>query len=140
LYVGAGTRNSYQDEAKNQAHCAVQKIEDTQMIVRQWRGWAVRERAASYLQYFETHVQAQLGAVPGYRKSLVLTREQGGETEIITMTFFDRLEDVSGFAGERFEVANVSQEAQGLLSRYDKTVSHFQVALQLSPKASGMVS
>jgi heme-degrading monooxygenase HmoA len=100
------------------------------MIVRQWRGWAVRELAASYLEHFETHVQAQLSAVHGYRKALVLTREQGGETEIITMTFFDRLEDVRGFAGERYEVANVSPEAQSFLSRYDKTVSHFQVALE----------
>ena len=110
------------------------------MILRQWRGWAVKERVAGYLQYFETHVQAQLRAVHGFRKALVLTRDQDGETEIITMTFFDRLEDVKGFAGERFELANVSAEAQSLLSHYDKTVSHFQVALDLSPRANGTVS
>jgi hypothetical protein len=39
------------------------------------------------------------------------------------MTFFDRLEDVAGFAGERYELANVSPEAQRLLSHFDKTVS-----------------
>jgi hypothetical protein len=61
---------------------------------------------------------------------VVLTREQGGETEIVTMTFFDRLEDVAGFAGERYEVANVSAEAESLLSHFDKTVSHFEVALE----------
>jgi heme-degrading monooxygenase HmoA len=101
------------------------------MIVRQWRGWAQREQAAKYLQYFETKVQPALRTVRGYHKALVATREQGEETEIVTMTFFERLEDVAGFAGDQYEVANVSAEAQTLLSRYDKTVSHFEIAFEL---------
>jgi len=106
------------------------------MIVRQWRGWADRDRAADYLRYFAAKVQPKLSEVHGYRKGLVLTREKGGETEIVTLTFFDRLEDVKGFAGERYEVANVSPEAQCLLSRYDKTVSHFEIALELGSDAN----
>jgi antibiotic biosynthesis monooxygenase (ABM) superfamily enzyme len=100
------------------------------MIVRQWKGWAQKDQATEYLRYFSTTVQATLSALPGYRKALVLTRDQGGETEIMTMTFFDRLEDVAGFAGERYEVANVSPEARSLLSHFDKNVSHFEVALE----------
>ena len=84
--------------------------------------------------------RTKLGAVQGYRRALVLTREQGGETEIIAMTFFDRLEDVKGFAGEQYEVANVDPVAQKLLSRYDKTASHFDVALELSSNANSAVS
>jgi heme-degrading monooxygenase HmoA len=106
------------------------------MIVRQWKGWAQKDRAPEYLEYFATKVQADLSTIRGYKKALVLTREQGGETEIVTMTFFDRLEDVAGFAGEHYEVANVSPEAQGLLSRFDKTVSHFEVALEARTDAS----
>jgi heme-degrading monooxygenase HmoA len=106
------------------------------MIVRQWRGWADRARAADYLRYFATKVQAKLSEVHGYRKGLVLTREAGEETEIVTMTFFDRLEDVKGFAGERYEVANVSPEAQRLLSHYHETVSHFEIALELGSDAN----
>jgi RadC-like JAB domain len=100
------------------------------MIVRQWKGWAQKDRASDYVRYFATQLQPKLSIIPGYKKALVLTREQGGETEIVTMTFFDRLEDVAGFAGERYEVANVSAEAQRLLSHFDKTVSHFEVALE----------
>jgi hypothetical protein len=107
----------------------------TKMIVRQWRGWADRDRAAGYLRYFAMKVQLQLSEVHGYRKALVLTRDEGEETEIVTMTFFDRVEDVKGFAGERYEVANVSLEAQSFLSRYDKTVSHFEIALELGSDA-----
>lgn len=109
------------------------------MIVRKWRGWADKDRAHGYLQHFAAHVQAKLGAVQGYRKALVLTREHGGETEIVAMTFFDRLENVKGFAGEQYEVANVDAVAQKLLSRYDKTVSHFEVALELSSNAKSTV-
>ena len=110
------------------------------MIVRKWRGWATKDQAGGYVQHFAAHVQARLGTVRGYRKALVLTREQGGEIEIVTMTFFDRLEDVKGFAGEQYEVANVDPVAQGMLSRYDKTVTHFEVALDLSPNANHTVS
>jgi hypothetical protein len=52
------------------------------------------------------------------------------------MTFFDRLEDVKGFAGEQYEVANVDPVAQGLLTRYDKTVTHFEIALDLGSNAN----
>ena len=106
------------------------------MIVRKWRGWADKDRADGYLQHFAAHVQATLGTVRGYRKALVLTREEGGETEIVTMTFFDRLEDVKGFAGEQYEVAKVDPVAQGLLVRYDKTVTDFEVAFELDSNAN----
>jgi hypothetical protein len=106
------------------------------MIVRKWRGWADKDRAEGYLQHFAAHVQAKLGTVRGYRRALVLTREQGGETEIVTMKFFERLEDVKGFAGEQYELANVDPVAQGLLARYDKTVAHFEVALELGSNAN----
>jgi len=106
------------------------------MIVRKWRGWADNDRADGYLQHFAANVQAKLGTVRGYRKALVLTREEGEETEIVTMTFFDRLEDVKGFAGEQYDVAKVDPVAQGLLARYDKTVTHFEVAFELGPNAS----
>jgi heme-degrading monooxygenase HmoA len=110
------------------------------MIVRKWRGWADKDRANSYVRHFAAHVQAKLGTVPGYRRALVLTREHRGETEIVTITFFDRLEDVKGFAGEKYEIANVDPVAQGLLSRYDKTVTHFEVALELGANANRTVS
>ena len=110
------------------------------MIVRKWRGRADKDRADDYVRHFAEHVQVKLGAVRGYHRVLVLTREQGGETEIVTMTFFDRLEDVKGFAGEQYEVAIVDPVAQGLLSRYDKTVTHFEVALELGPNSNSTAS
>jgi hypothetical protein len=101
------------------------------MIVRQFRAWAEGDRAAQYVQHFASQVQARLSRVEGYRKAMVLTRKQGAETEIVVMTLFDRLENVKGFAGEQYEVANVDPIAQTLLSRYDKTVSHFDIALEV---------
>jgi heme-degrading monooxygenase HmoA len=110
------------------------------MIVRKWRGWADKDQADGYVRHFAEHVRVKLGTVRGYRRALVLTREQGGETEIVTMTFFDRLEDVKGFAGEQYEVAIVDPVAQALLSRYEKTVNHFEVALELGSKINNTVS
>ena len=100
------------------------------MIARQRCGWTPRERATEYLTLFATLVQAKLSAVPGYRRSLVLMRVVGAETEIVTITFFDRLEDIVAFASDRYETANVSPEARAVLSHFDETVSHFEVALE----------
>ena len=100
------------------------------MIARQWRGWAEKERAKEYVELFATQVQAKLSSVPGYRNALVLTHDHDEETEIVTITFFDRLEDVVGFAGENYQAANVSAEARKLLSHFEERVQHFEVALQ----------
>jgi hypothetical protein len=101
------------------------------MIARQWRGWAPTERVAEYLNLFATLMRAKLSAVRGYRRSLVLVRDLGPETEIVTITFFDRLEDIVAFAGDRYELANVSLEGRAILSYFDETVSHLEVALEL---------
>jgi heme-degrading monooxygenase HmoA len=101
------------------------------MIVREFRAWAEEDRAAQYVQHFASQVQPRLSRIDGYRRALVLTRKQGAKTEVIVMTFFDRLENVKAFAGEQYEVAKVDPVAQTLLSRYDQTVSHFELALEL---------
>jgi heme-degrading monooxygenase HmoA len=101
------------------------------MIARQWSGWAPKERAPEYLNLFSGQVQPKLNAIRGFRRSLVLVREHGEETEIVTITFFERLEDIVAFAGDQYEMANVSSEARAILSRFDEAVSHFEVALQL---------
>ena len=101
------------------------------MIARQWRGWAPKERAPEYLNLFSAQVQAKLSTIRGFRRSLVLVREHGEETEIVTITFFERLEHIVAFAGDHYEIANVSPEARAILSRFDEAVSHFEVALEL---------
>jgi heme-degrading monooxygenase HmoA len=100
------------------------------MIARQWRGWAPKERAPEYLNLFSEQVQPKLSAIRGFRRSLILVREHGEETEIVTITFFERLEDVVAFAGDQYEMANVSSEARAILCRFDADVSHFEVALE----------
>ena len=101
------------------------------MIARQWRGWAPKERAPEYLNLFGAQVQAKLSTIQGFRRSLVLVQEHGEETEIVTITFFERLEHIVAFAGDHYEIANVSPEARAILSRFDEAVSHFEVALEL---------
>ena len=101
------------------------------MIARQWRGWAPKERAPEYLNLFSAQVQAKLSTIQGFRRSLVLVQEHGEETEIVTITFFERLEHIVAFAGDHYEIANVSPEARAILSRFDEAVSHFEVALEL---------
>jgi heme-degrading monooxygenase HmoA len=103
------------------------------LVARRWSGWAPKERAREYLNLFGEQVQAKLKAIRGFRRSLVLMREHAQETEIVTITFFERLDDIVAFAGDDYEIANVSPEARAILSRFDPTVSHYEVALDLRP-------
>src|SRR5260370_23432922 len=100
-------------------------------IAWQWRGWAPKE----YLDLFATVIHPKLSAISGFRGSQVLVRELGAETEIVTITFFDRLEDMIRFAGNQYETANVSAEARAILSRFDETVFHFEVAFELKRRS-----
>jgi heme-degrading monooxygenase HmoA len=97
-------------------------------LFEDWFGHSVPQE---YLNLFSAQVQAKLSTIRGFRRSLVLVREHGEETEIVTITFFERLEDIVAFAGDQYEIANVSSEARAILSRFDEAVSHFEVALEL---------
>ncbi len=80
-------------------------------------GGPQKSRRQSILIFSVCKCRRGQSAIQGFRRSLVLVRELGEETEIVTITFFERLEDVVAFAGDRYEIANVSPEARGILSR-----------------------
>ena len=50
----------------------------------------------------------------GYRSHRVLRRSRGDEVEFVTMTWFDSLDSVGGFAGDDYETpVSASQPAAG---------------------------
>ena len=99
------------------------------MITRIWRGWARSDQADRYERHYRSEVVATLGQVPGFRGARLLRRRLGEETEFVSLTFFDDLDAVRGFAGPDHETAVVAEEAREVLVRFDERVSHYETAL-----------
>jgi heme-degrading monooxygenase HmoA len=99
------------------------------VITRIWRGWAHSDQADRYERHYRSEVVATLGQVPGFRGARLLRRRLGEETEFVSLTFFDDLDAVRGFAGPDHETAVVAEEAREVLVRFDERVSHYETAL-----------
>jgi heme-degrading monooxygenase HmoA len=100
------------------------------VIARMWRGWARSDQADRYEQHYRSEVMATLAQVPGFRGARLLRRRIGEETEFVSLTLFEDLDAVRGFAGPDYETAVVAGEARTMLSRFDERVRHYETAFE----------
>ena len=100
------------------------------MIARLWRGWTRADQADRHEQHYRAEVLNTLIHVPGFRGARLLRRRIGSETEFVSLTFFDDLDAVRGFAGSDYERAVVAGEARQVLIRFDEQVCHYETAVQ----------
>jgi hypothetical protein len=101
------------------------------MICRLWHGWTKVTDADDYESYLRDELYPRLDrelAEHGYRGHHVLRRELGDEVEFVTMTWFDSLASVRGFAGDDYETPVISDTAARLLDHYDPKAKHFDLA------------
>jgi heme-degrading monooxygenase HmoA len=97
------------------------------MIARIWRGWTTREDAAAYAEYVRSTGLVGYRQTPGNRGAYILQRDDGDRTEIVTVSFWDSLEAIKGFAGDDVERAVFYPEDDRYLVARDLTVTHFTV-------------
>jgi hypothetical protein len=64
--------------------------------------------------------------IAGYRGISLCKRESGAEVEFVTIMWFDSLEAVRAFAGEKYEMAVVPPKARAVLSRFDPLSAHYE--------------
>jgi heme-degrading monooxygenase HmoA len=95
-----------------------------------WRGWTRADQADRYERHYRAEVVASLRHVPGFRGARLLRRTVGAETEFVSLTFFDDLDAIRGFAGSDVEIAVVAGEAREVLVRFDERVSHYETAVE----------
>jgi antibiotic biosynthesis monooxygenase (ABM) superfamily enzyme len=101
------------------------------VICRLWHGWTCASDADAYEAYLRDDLYPRLErdlAGKGYRGHHVLRRTVGEEVEFVTMTWFDSLDTVRGFAGDEYETPVITEAAALLLRRYDPKASHFELA------------
>jgi heme-degrading monooxygenase HmoA len=92
-----------------------------------WRGWTRREDSDAYAAYVEETGIAAYRATPGNRGAWILRRDDGERTEFVTLTFWDSLDAVRGFAGDDVERAVFYPEDDRFLVDRETTVTHWQV-------------
>ena len=73
--------------------------------MRTWRGVVRRADADRYADYIRETGFAEYGETPGNRGAWLLRRDDGEETEFVTLSLWESREAIVAFAGDDIEAA-----------------------------------
>ncbi|MET0735410.1 MAG: hypothetical protein ABWY55_07185 [Microbacterium sp.] len=95
-------------------------------VVRSWRGVVRTEDRDEYVAYIERTGMAEYRETPGNLDAWMLARDLGdGLTEIVTVSRWESLAAITGFAGDDIERAVFYPEDERFLVERDVTVKHY---------------
>jgi len=97
------------------------------MIVRMWHGRVPTSKAQAYREFTNQRAIPDYQSVPGNISVYILERQEGEVTHFITLTFWDSLEAIKGFAGDNIELAKYYPEDKDFLLEFEPTVVHYKV-------------
>jgi heme-degrading monooxygenase HmoA len=97
------------------------------MIARTWRGWTSSVDADAYVDYLLETGISEYRATPGNRSAFILRRDDRDRTEFVTLTFWESMDAVRGFAGEEVERAVFYPEDDRFLVERERVARHFEV-------------
>ncbi|MEN8097900.1 MAG: antibiotic biosynthesis monooxygenase, partial [Chloroflexota bacterium] len=75
------------------------------MIVRMWHGRVPTRKASAYRKFLNERAIPDYRSVRGNVTVHVLEREEGDITHFVTMTFWENMDVIRGFADDEVEVA-----------------------------------
>jgi antibiotic biosynthesis monooxygenase (ABM) superfamily enzyme len=99
------------------------------MISRIWFGWTTTQNAEAYEKLLKTEIFPGIVAkkIPGFRRIELARRPDGDEVEFVTTMWFDSMDAVKAFAGERYQMAVVPPAARALLKGFNDIAEHYEV-------------
>ena len=100
------------------------------MIARVWRGRTTRKNADAYQELLATSVLPGIDRIQGFRGAELYRRDAGEEVEFMTITRFASLDAVREFAGDDYERAVISDEADRLLASFDERVAIYELPFE----------
>ena len=107
------------------------------MIARIWRGRTRAEHADEYVEYVKSTGVKQHRETPGNLGSMILTQKKGDEVEFQVVSFWESLDVVRAFAGDRPEVAIYYPEDEKFLLELEPEVAHYDVPVADLPWRTG---
>jgi heme-degrading monooxygenase HmoA len=96
------------------------------MIARIWRGAVKRDDAEEYARYIRDTGFAEYARTDGNRGAWMLRRDDGGESEFITLSMWESRDAIKAFAGEDIEAAVLYPEDERYLVG-ESTIAHYEV-------------
>lgn len=100
------------------------------MIVRMWHGRVPTSKAATYREFVNRRAIPDYQSVDGNISVHILERQEGDVTHFITLTFWESLAAIKGFAGEDVETAKYYPEDKDFLLEFEPKVVHYEVVGQ----------
>jgi heme-degrading monooxygenase HmoA len=100
-----------------------------QVILRRWRGTIRTQDRETYVAYVLGTGGDDYAGTPGNLGFQVLYRDRGdGTTEVTTLSWWESMETIRGFAGDDPELARYYPEDDRFLLDHPKVVEHHVVA------------
>jgi heme-degrading monooxygenase HmoA len=97
------------------------------MVARMWHGRVPTNKAPAYRAFLNQRAVPDYRNVPGNISVHILERQEGEVTHFITLTFWESLNAIKGFAGEDIEQAKYYPEDQDFLLEFEPRVVHYEV-------------
>ena len=100
------------------------------MIVRMWHGRVPTSKAQAYRAFLNERAIPDYRSVEGNISVYILEREEGEVTHFITMTYWESLDVIKGFAGDDAELAKYYPEDNDFLLEFEPRVVHYEIVGQ----------
>jgi heme-degrading monooxygenase HmoA len=97
------------------------------MVVRMWHGRVPTNKAQTYRAFLNQRAIPDYHSVVGNLSVHILERTEGEITHFITLTFWESMEVIKGFAGDQVETAKYYPEDKDFLMEFEPTVAHYEV-------------
>ena len=103
-------------------------------IIRTWKGWTTIENAPVYEDMLinEVFPAVKKKGVKGLEKVSISIQNKEYEVEFFLILQFDSIDSVKTFAGEKYEIAYIPENARRVLSRYEETAQHYELRSELN--------
>ena len=97
------------------------------MIARMWHGRVPTQKAKVYREFVNERAIPDYQSVKGNISVHILERQDGDVTHFITLTFWENMESIKGFAGQDVDAAKYYSEDKDFLLEFEPTVVHYEV-------------
>ncbi|MDP8946656.1 MAG: antibiotic biosynthesis monooxygenase [Actinomycetota bacterium] len=97
------------------------------MIARIWHGATAAAQSEEYLDYLNETGVPDYQATEGNRGVYVLRRIEGDRAHFLTVSFWESMRTIKGFAGSDPERARYYPEDREFLLDFEPTVEHYEV-------------